>query len=108
MNYYILVFEREPQKSYKAFHQEFVAHEQIHNWWHFLKPCYLAVTDLDASDLSKHAKEILEKNWLRTTHLVLEANLPYRSGWLPKEAWSWLRENAAGQWKGLNPEEDEG
>src|ERR1700747_201192 len=106
MNYFIMVFDREPEKSYRDFHKEFVAHEKILHWWHYLKDCYLLVTDLDASDLSKHARQLFEKYNLPTRHLVLEANFAFRSGFLPKRAWTWLDQKGEEQWKELNPDED--
>jgi hypothetical protein len=106
MNFFIMVYEREPEKSYALFHKDFVAHKQIYRWWHFLKTAYLVVTDLEAKDLSEHLKSMFEKYDLGKTHVILEANFGHRAGWLPKRAWEWLDREAQKQWKELDPDED--
>jgi len=35
MNYFIMVFERDPLKSYTEFHEDLISHVEIKAWWHF-------------------------------------------------------------------------
>lgn len=106
MNYFIMVFEREPGADYTGFHRDFVAHDQINNWWHFISNTYLVVTELETSDLTEHVKVLFAQHNLPKRHLILEANFGDRDGLLPKRAWEWLDRQAKKQWEELNPDKD--
>ena len=94
MKFYLVIFDRQLDKSYKGFHETFVAHRHIFKWWHFIRSSYIVGTDLSVGDLSRHVRSSFEQNGLRSTHLVLRVDLSERQGMLPKGAWGWIRENA--------------
>lgn len=94
---YILVIDREEQKDYSKFHQEFVSNPAFLTWWHFIKTCYLVVSKTaDEQTISKYTRELLKKYNLRSTHLVLEVDLAERQGMLTEDAWKWIRKNVDG------------
>jgi hypothetical protein len=91
---YIVVFDRDPSKSYIAFHNELTDDPDIDNWWHYIKSCYLIVTDLSAGELSDKVAAAFKKSDLSTTHLVLKVELKERQGMLTEDAWQWIRDHA--------------
>jgi len=58
-------------------------------WWHYLESTWLILTTETAIQLwNRIAKHIHRKDYV----LVIEVR-DNTSGWLPKEAWDWIREN---------------
>jgi hypothetical protein len=59
-------------------------------WWHHLSPTWLVITQKDANDVAQlivpHIQD-LQKARL----LVIEVQPGMRQGWLPKNAWEWIR-----------------
>lgn len=91
MNYYIVSFDRKPTAQYGDFHKEFVAHQRIRRWSHFIKSSYVVGTEMDAAALSRHFRTIAKKHQLPTRHLVILADINERAGWMPSGAWDWFR-----------------
>jgi hypothetical protein len=98
MKYFIMVFERDPFRTYTEFHQDFISHVQIKAWWHFVTSGYLIVTELTAIELSLHAAQIFEHYKLPNLHLVLKVNFDDYNGILPREAWDWIIGQSKNQW----------
>ena len=94
MNSYAVIIEREYGRSYKDFHDSFVGHHSIKNWWHYLTSCYIIITHLDQNQLSNHCRESLKRFYYKETHLVLSVNLKEYQGWLPQDAWDWIDSNS--------------
>ena len=97
MNWYVIVFDRLPDGQYRAFHDEFVGHSRIKRWWHYIKSSYIVGTDLSADAVSDHFRTTAIKYTLPPRHLVMKVDLSVRQGWLPAEAWEWIRKNAIEQ-----------
>ncbi len=93
MRFYIVVLDRDPAKSYKAFQEAFVAHPRIYRWAHYLTHGYVIGTDLSVSELSNHVTKALQTHSLRTNHLALRVDLHERQGRLSKDAWEWFQRN---------------
>lgn len=94
MNFYIVSFDRQPNVSYKPFHDKFVKHPNIQRWCHYIKSSYIIGTDLSVSDLSKHYASTAKSLGMVTTHLVLKVDLSSRQGLLPKASWDWFKRNS--------------
>jgi hypothetical protein len=97
MKYYIVVFDRVPTGRYREFHNEFVGHQGVRRWWHFVKSSYIIGTDLGPSELSAHFRATAANYDLPERHLVLKVDLRNRQGWLPNDAWEWIRRHASEQ-----------
>lgn len=94
MRFYIVAFDRDSTKSYKEFHDDFVANEGIRTWWHFVKSVYIVGTDtFTASTLADHFAAVAVKRDIPKTHLVLRVNLDTRNGYLTDDAWEWIDKN---------------
>ena len=96
--YYIITFDRDEDKSYGRFHDDFVAHPNIKGkWFHYIKSSYIVGTTLSANEISKHFIKTALKYGLSKDHLVISINLRYRQGWLHEDAWGWLKRNRINQ-----------
>lgn len=94
MNHYIVIFDRQLLPAYKTFHDLFVKHSRIKNWWHYVKSSYIIITDLTASELSDHFTACAKEAGIPTTHLVVKVDMSERQGMLIKDAWTWIKNNA--------------
>ena len=94
MKFYLLLFERDPTKSYKTFHAQLTAHPKISTWFHYLTNAYMLGTDMDESALAELVQKLLASQSLPLFFLVVAADLSRLAGFLPKAAWKWLSENA--------------
>lgn len=94
IQYFIITFDRDVNKSYKPFHDAFVGHPKILRWWHYIKSCYIIGTELDKDGLSNHYAQTAKQSGLSTTHLVMKVDLRVRQGMLTKDAWEWIQKNA--------------
>lgn len=59
------------------------------SWWHYLGSTWLVATHESAEDLWSRLRPNTDENDLV---LVIEVADDY-AGWLPKEAWEWIREH---------------
>lgn len=58
-------------------------------WWHFLSGTWLVATELPASQIFERLRPHIDE---KVNILILEAGRDF-SGWLPKEAWEWIKAN---------------
>ena len=93
MTFYALVFNRSLSRPYKAFHDEFVGNPRIQRWFHYIKSAYVIGTDMTPRELSLHFRKVADEHNLPKRHFVFQIDLRYHSGWLPNEAWKWVRDN---------------
>ena len=58
-------------------------------WWHFLESTWLVSTDETSSELYKRLLPALTRK-----DCILIIEVPNNAqGWLPREAWDWIRNN---------------
>src|SRR5258708_7893594 len=74
-------------------HQQIDDNPAITDWWHYLPHLYLLITDLSKKEIRDLVKDC-EPN---RRHLILDVKLSASTGWLPKDAWTWLNENGRKQ-----------
>lgn len=85
---YILTFDREDNLNYKDIHDKIIAIEGITNWFHYIKSSYIFITTItSATTLQEQIMKIIPSK----RFLLVEVNLKNRNGWLPPEAWSWIK-----------------
>jgi hypothetical protein len=94
MSMYVVIFDRDPAVTHRAFQDAFVAHPRIYNWWHYIKSAYLIRTDLNASELSDHYNRCARQTGISKTHLVIKLDPSDRQGMLVRDAWAWIRKNS--------------
>ena len=76
---------RKTDKDYSSLFEEM---KNCKAWWHYLKSTWLIYTNETASEIFKRLHPHLDKI---DNLLIIEAGKE-RQGWLPKEAWTWIRD----------------
>lgn len=94
MNLFLLLFERDPKRSYVAFHDDLTSHPKISTWFHYLTGAYILGTDLAEGELAELVQGLFVKHSLPLFMLVVAVDLDHFAGFLPKRAWDWLHRNA--------------
>jgi hypothetical protein len=94
MKFYLLLFERDPRKSYKAFHDDLTTDPRVSTWLHYVTNAYILGTDLDEGALAELVQKLLVKHSLPSFFLVITVDLDHFAGFLPNAAWNWLHESS--------------
>jgi hypothetical protein len=81
--------------NYAGFHNDFLKPQEIRKWWHYMESLYIIGSDWSAQELSEHFTKTAQAHGIPNAHIVLEVNLRSRFGWLPKDAWEWIDNEAA-------------
>jgi hypothetical protein len=77
-------FRNDPE-DYPAF---FEVLQSFDGWWHYIDGTWLVATDLDAKSIRDRLLPHLDND---VNLLVAEVGNDM-AGWLPKDAWDWIRE----------------
>jgi len=84
---YLLVFDRDYEKyDYKEFHNSIKESPYIYTWWHYIKSCYILISDLSANSLSEEIRKMVPAH----RFLLTQIHLNNSDGWLPQKAWDWI------------------
>ena len=87
---YILTFDRDDDLDYLDFHEILTEQPEIISWFHYLKSSYILISDeMNAKALSLMVGDIVPGK----RFLIVEVKLRNRNGWLPRDAWDWLRKH---------------
>lgn len=74
-----------PGQDYKELHK---AIKNLGTWWHYLDSTWLVSTSKNADQIWERLKPHTDKN----DYVLVVGITQDRAGWLPKEAWDWIRE----------------
>lgn len=77
-----------PGRDYTALFNAIQSSSSV--WWHYLNNTWLVKTTLDANTLGKHLLQFITTN----DRLLVIAVSGIGQGWLPNEAWEWIRKNS--------------
>lgn len=85
MNVYAICYElNRPGHSYKDMHKTIA---EFGHWWHQLDSTWLLRTEKTANEVARALRSHMAPN---DRLLVIQVTDDYQ-GWLPKEAWEWIR-----------------
>ena len=89
---YLLVYDlKKPGQNYTELIQTLKTAEK---WWHYLKSTWLLASDLPFETWHQNIKSKIDQN---DSFMLMELQPGMRyDGWLPQEAWDWMRENLGG------------
>jgi len=75
----------------KKFHKELTTAQGIKAWWHYLESTYIVRVDFNvtAHNVTDFIRNIAPNKHFFTT----EVKLDDYNGYLPKEAWDWIKSN---------------
>lgn len=85
---FILIFDKDDNINYKEFHDKLITLENITNWWHHLKSCYILITTDNLTTLNKKILPLLPEN---KAFLLIETNLSSYTGKHYPKAWEWIK-----------------
>lgn len=74
----------------KRYDELYATIKEADGWWHYLDSFWIIKTGLSVNDWTEKLKQKIDK---RDSLLVVEVSVKESNGWLPKDAWDWLREN---------------
>ena len=60
----------------------------IKNWWHYIKTCYILISDRTGNELSEKIAGYISG---KKKYFVVEINLKNRQGYLLPDAWEWIK-----------------
>ena len=87
---YILSFDPHKTDSL-ALHKAIKAIPQIINWWHYLGSTYIIISEAPLTEIHH---EIMSR-WPRQRYFLVKISLNESNGWLPEDAWVWIRKYRA-------------
>lgn len=79
---------KQPDRNYEPL---YLAIKQCGDkWWHYMDSVWLVHTNLNPQQCFDRLRLSLDEN---DYVLVLDITRQQRQGWLPKDAWDWVKEN---------------
>lgn len=88
MRYYYMILVGSNFSDLTRLHSFVQENDGIHNWWHYLDTAYI----LESSTTLTKMESILHKMFPKDNFMLMDINPQYYGGYLPKEAWDWLKQ----------------
>ena len=79
---------KQPDRNYEALYESIK--QCGGTWWHYLDSIWLVKTDFTPSQCYDRIRPNIDDNDLL---FIVEISGQKRQGWLPKDAWVWIKEN---------------
>jgi hypothetical protein len=88
---YIFIFDRESftVEELDKFHNDLTTAQGIVSWWHYLSSAYILIVqeNIKATDINNFLLKVIPKKHI----FVSELNLINHNGFLPPNAWDWIK-----------------
>lgn len=78
---------KQPGQEYEKLHKKI---EELGAWWHYLDSTYIVVCAKTPQQVFDHIQPALDSS---SSVLVLNVSNDAYAGWLPEDAWEWIRKN---------------
>jgi hypothetical protein len=89
---YIISYDlKQPANQYKPFFEEL---KRSPYWWHYLTSTWIILRYETLVELAPKLRPLIFKN----DRLLIQPAKGPSDGWLPKEAWDWLRQYVPREW----------
>jgi hypothetical protein len=75
--------------DYGKFHNSLTTAKGLINWWHYLESSYIIVTEQTTT--ATNVSDFVKNNMPNKYFIVVELKLDNHNGWLPREAWDWIK-----------------
>ena len=91
MNKYLITYDLKtsPASSYDSLYKEIKASGT--NWWHYLDSTWVIKSSLEAKAINKKLIAHLKQG---DRIFIVKIETSSMDGWLPKEAWDWLKKDS--------------
>lgn len=87
MSVYLITYDlNRPGQQYEALYE---AIKSFGAWWHYLDSTWLVQTSLSAQSVWNRLEPAFDKN----DRILISALSTDRQGWLPEDAWKWIRDH---------------
>jgi len=73
----------------KKFHEQITTAKGIKTWWHYIDNTYILI--VESSILAKNITDYVMPLIPKRRFFVCELDLRNHNGWLPQEAWDWIK-----------------
>ena len=85
---YLITYDlKKPGQDYESIYNII---KSANKWWHYLESTWLIKTNDSVDSWNDKLKVAIDKN---DRLLIVNITKQKRQGWLPTEAWDWIREN---------------
>ncbi|WP_406242296.1 hypothetical protein ACF3M2_18010 [Tissierella carlieri] len=89
MTSYLISYDlKNKDKNYESLYEKIKEISYDNAWWHYLDSTWIIKSDLSLSEITSNLTSTIDKN---DCLLVIEVKNTY-NGWLPKDAWDYLRD----------------
>ncbi len=75
----------------KEFHKNLIETKGVKAWWHYLESTYIIKVDYIVN--ANHVAKLIQKIAPNKKFFTSEIKFNDFNGWLPNEAWDWIRDN---------------
>lgn len=83
---YIITYDMNYKNNYELLEQEL---KKFKKWWHYLERTWIVISEDTPKEIwNKIQDKVNKKKYL----LIIEVK-QNTDGWLPQEAWEWIRKN---------------
>ena len=79
-----------PGRDYSRLYDEI---KRSSKWWHYLDSTWIVITNESAQQIWNRLAKHIDKN----DYILIVEILDNVQGWLPKDAWKWIRANVPGR-----------
>lgn len=79
---------KQPDRNYEALYESIK--QCGTTWWHYLDSIWLVRTELNPSQCYDRIRPNIDEN---DSMFIVEITGQQRQGWLPKDAWEWIKNN---------------
>lgn len=79
---------KQPDRNYEALYESIKRCGDT--WWHYLDSIWLVKTELAPSQCFDRIRPNIDDN---DSLFIVEITGKQRQGWLPKDAWEWIKSN---------------
>lgn len=87
--FYMIVFDPTKLEIASEIHNAVSKSQYISDWWHYLPSAYIVQSQYTLATIQTYLTN--NTKVLPRKFLIIEVNLTNSNGWLPKEAWAWIR-----------------
>ena len=75
----------------KVFHNRLTQTKGVITWWHYLESTYIIKVGYSVN--ASHIAELMKEIAIDKKYFTSEIKFQDYTGWLPNEAWDWIKEN---------------
>lgn len=90
MSVYLITYDlNKKDKDYESLFEKIKEFSYFDTWWHYLDSTWIIKSNLSSLEISNKLQSVMDNNDFL---LVIEVKNNYY-GWLPEDAWDYLKKN---------------